>query len=111
MTTVAGRSALPMNHAPFGSTTKNRVRRTAYSLLAAGILPLAPLASAGSTIPPVAIHVDAVHRIQTIRPLRTFGTSVDSDPKGKIPLLFSPSRVDLMLSTGLGVLTYRLYTE
>ena len=59
----------------------------------------------------IAIRVDAAHRIQTIRPLRAFGTSVDSDPKGKIALLYSPSRVKLMLSTGLGTLTYRLYTE
>jgi len=66
-----------------------------------------PAASAGTVV----IHVDAAHRVQTIRPIRTFGTSVDSDPKGKIPLLFSPSRVKLMLSTGLGMLTYRLYTE
>ena len=89
----------------------DRVRKTAFTLLTAGLLPLAPIASAGSSIAPVAIHVDTVHRIQTIRPLRTFGTSVDSDPRGKISLLFSPSRVDLMLSTGLGMLTYRLYTE
>lgn len=60
---------------------------------------------------PVAIHVDIAHRVQTIRPLRAIGTSVDSDPKGKIALLYSPSRVKLMLATGLGTLTYRLYTE
>lgn len=60
---------------------------------------------------PVAIHVDTAHRIQTIRPLRTFGTAVDSDPKGKLSLLYSPSRTKLMLGTGLGMLTYRLYTE
>ena len=100
-----------MNYASLGSTTLDQVRQTALSLLAAGLLPLAPLASAGSPIAAVAIHVDAVHRIQTIRPLQTFGTSVDSDPKGKVSLLYSPSRVDLMLSTGLGMLTYRLYTE
>ena len=67
---------------------------------------LAAVASA-----PVAIHVDIVHRVQTIRPLRAIGTSVDSDPKGKIPLLYSPERINLMLGTGLGTLTYRLYTE
>lgn len=60
---------------------------------------------------PVSIRVDTAHRIQTIRPIRTFGSSVDSDPKGRIGLLYSPSRTRLMLSTGLGTLTYRLYTE
>lgn len=59
----------------------------------------------------VAIHVDTAHRVQTIRPLQAIGTAVDSDPKGKIPLLYAPSRVRLMRSTGLGTLTYRLYTE
>jgi hypothetical protein len=70
-----------------------------------------PDACSAQTTPIVAIHVDAEHRVQTIRPLRALGTSVDSDPKGKIALLYSPSRVKLMLSTGLGTLTYRLYTE
>ena len=60
---------------------------------------------------PIAIDVDTVHRVQTIRPLRAMGTAVDSDPKGKIALLYSPSRTRLMLGTGLGMLTYRLYTE
>lgn len=60
---------------------------------------------------PVAVRVDTTRLIQTIRPIRTLGTSVDSDPKGKISLLYSPSRTQLMLSTGLGMLTYRLYTE
>jgi|GEM_PF-734143 len=59
----------------------------------------------------VAIHVDTAHRVQTLRPVRAMGTSVDSDPKGKIPLLYSPSRTNLMTGTGLGTLTYRLYTE
>lgn len=72
---------------------------------------IAPDTSSAESSAGIAIRVDAQHRIQTIRPLRAFGTSVDSDPKGKIALLYSPSRVKLMLSTGLGTLTYRLYTE
>src|SRR5579864_2210977 len=64
-----------------------------------------------ATALPVAVTVDTVHRVQTIRPIRAMGTAVDSDPKGKIALLYSPSRTTLMLSTGLGMLTYRLYTE
>jgi len=61
----------------------------------------------------VTIRVDTNpgHRVNVIRPLRAIGTGVDSDPKGKIPLLYSPSRTRLMLSTGLGWVTYRLYTE
>jgi hypothetical protein len=60
---------------------------------------------------PVQVHVDVTRRIQTIRPIRTMGTSVDSDPKGKIALLYSSPRLKEMLGTGLGMLTYRLYTE
>lgn len=46
-----------------------------------------------------------------MRPLRFFGTAVDSDPKSHLAQLYSPANVGLMLSTGLGTLTYRLYTE
>jgi hypothetical protein len=61
----------------------------------------------------VTIHVDTApaHPLNTFRPIRAIGTGVDSDPEGKIPLLYSPSRTKLMLSTGLGSISYRLYTE
>ncbi|HEY1975098.1 MAG TPA: discoidin domain-containing protein [Candidatus Baltobacteraceae bacterium] len=55
--------------------------------------------------------MDTTHRVQTIRPLRALGTSVDSDPKGHLDQIYSPANTQLMLSTGLGTLTYRLYTE
>src|ERR1700730_18086979 len=84
---------------------------TIHAWLVAGLIAASGAASAAASSSIVAVHVDAEHVIQTIRPIRTFGTSVDSDPKGKIALLYSPSRVNLMLSTGLGTLTYRLYTE
>ena len=61
----------------------------------------------------VTMHVDtspanAVNHIQTNRAI---GTGVDSDPQGKIPFLYAPAQEKLMLGTGLGALTYRLYTE
>jgi hypothetical protein len=61
--------------------------------------------------PPVTVVVDTLHRVQTIRPIRAIGTAVDSDPKGHLTQLYAPPSVSLMLSTGLGTLTYRLYTE
>jgi hypothetical protein len=64
-----------------------------------------------ATPPAIVVRVDTAHRIQTIRPIRAIGTSVDSDPKGHIDTLYSPENTKLMLSTGLGTLTYRLYTE
>lgn len=63
------------------------------------------------TPPPIAVRVDTLHRVQTMRPLRALGTSVDSDPKGHLDQIYSPANTQLMLSTGLGTLTYRLYTE
>jgi F5/8 type C domain len=67
--------------------------------------------SVAASPPPVTVVVDTVHRVQTIRPLRAIGTAVDSDPKGYLGLLYAPASVKLMLGTGLGMLTYRLYTE
>ncbi|MDQ6781214.1 MAG: discoidin domain-containing protein [Candidatus Eremiobacteraeota bacterium] len=59
------------------------------------------------------VHVDAfpAHKLNTIRPLQAIGVGIDSDPRGKIPTLYSPARTREMLSAGLGVVSYRLYTE
>jgi hypothetical protein len=89
----------------------SRAGRASCCALIAAIFALAPTASTAGTSDAVAIHVDTVHSVQTIRPIRTIGTSVDSDSKDEIPILYAPSRTKLMLSTGLGMLTYRLYTE
>lgn len=59
----------------------------------------------------VTVHVDTRHRVATIRPIRAIGTGVDSDPPGKIPLLYSRARVARMLASGLGTISMRLYTE
>ncbi len=74
-------------------------------------IPALIMAMVTSTL--ITIHVDAspAHRLNVFRPDRAIGTGVDSDPEGKIPLLYSPSRTKLMLSTGLGAISYRLYTE
>ncbi len=62
---------------------------------------------------PVAMRIDAnpEHRVASIVPQRAVMASVDSDPPGKVPLLYSPDRTRVMLDAGLGTLTYRLYTE
>lgn len=61
----------------------------------------------------VTLNVDTAPRnvVNRIRPDRAIGTGVDSDPAGKIPFLYAPAQVKTMLGTGLGALTYRLYTE
>ena len=61
----------------------------------------------------ITIHVDTApqHKLNTIRPLHAIGVGIDSDPAGKVPLLYSPAHTRQMLSAGLGVVSYRLYTE
>jgi len=44
-------------------------------------------------------------------PLRTIGAGVDSQNDGAVATLYAPPDVDAMLSSGLGPVSYRLYTE
>jgi hypothetical protein len=59
----------------------------------------------------VVIHVDTTHRVQTIRPWYAFGSTVDKEPAGSIPSLYSKRNVRQILDSGLGFLSYRLFTE
>ncbi|HXW51461.1 MAG TPA: discoidin domain-containing protein [Candidatus Acidoferrales bacterium] len=43
--------------------------------------------------------------------MRAVGVGIDSDNAGKVPFLYSKARTDQMLAAGLGVVSYRLYTE
>ncbi len=70
---------------------------------------LAVLVAAAASL--VTVSIDAAHQVNTIRPLRALGVGIDSDPPGKIALLYAPKRTRRMLAAGLGSLSYRLYTE
>ncbi|MBV8262919.1 MAG: discoidin domain-containing protein, partial [Candidatus Eremiobacteraeota bacterium] len=59
----------------------------------------------------IAIHVDSSHPVNVVRPLHAIGAGIDSDPEGEIPVLYAPERTQVMLGAGLGVVSYRLYTE
>ncbi|MDP9111480.1 MAG: hypothetical protein M3M96_07605, partial [Candidatus Eremiobacteraeota bacterium] len=61
----------------------------------------------------VSMHVEtsAGNVVNHIRPDRAIGTGIDSDPQGRIPFLYAPAQETTMLGTGLGAITYRLYTE
>ena len=59
----------------------------------------------------ITVNVETSHVLNTVRPLRAIGTSVDSDPKGRIEFLYTPARVAPALEAGLGTISYRLYTE
>lgn len=72
------------------------------------LIVLAAATFASSTI---TISVDTTHVVNTIRPLHAIGVGIDSDDAGKVPFLYSKARTDLMLGAGLGVVSYRLYTE
>jgi hypothetical protein len=70
---------------------------------------LRPVAAA--TVDRIAIDVSPAHRIQSFRPLETMGSTVDKEPMGSIPRLYSKQNARMMLGAGLGWLSYRLFTE
>ncbi|MEO9169647.1 MAG: discoidin domain-containing protein [Candidatus Baltobacteraceae bacterium] len=57
------------------------------------------------------VSIDAVHAIRTLRPMSAFGHTVDKEPAGSIPSLYSAHNVAQMLDAGWGWLSYRLFTE
>jgi hypothetical protein len=81
--------------------------RLAVSLLCCG----ACVGASAAATPADLIVVDTTHRIVAFRPFDALGSTVDKEPAGSVPALYSPEHVRLMLSAGLGWLSYRLYTE
>jgi len=59
----------------------------------------------------VSIEIDDTHPIRTLRPRSVLGSTVDKEPAGTIPSLYSPKNVREMLAAGWGWLSYRLFTE
>ena len=57
------------------------------------------------------VDVDTTHQLTAFRPLEAMGSTVDKEPMGSIPALYTPQHVRMMLGTGLGWLSYRLFTE
>jgi hypothetical protein len=57
------------------------------------------------------VDVDTTHELTAFRPLEAMGSTVDKEPRGSIPSLYTPKHVRMMLGTGLGWLSYRLFTE
>jgi hypothetical protein len=75
------------------------------------MIPLLAAAALMGAIVDMRVDTRPASRLNAIRPLAAIGAGVDSDPPGKIPLLYSPARTHLALDAGLGALSYRLYTE
>ena len=59
----------------------------------------------------VRIDTAAAHRISSFRTMQAIGSTVDKEPAGSIPALYSRQNVRRMLDAGLGWLSYRLFTE
>jgi hypothetical protein len=90
--------------------------RYCISLLALCVLCIGSAASArGEGAQPVQeivrIDITPAHKIQTFGPLRALGSTVDKEDAGSIPALYSKRNLEAMLASGLGWLSYRLYTE
>ena len=61
----------------------------------------------------VKVRVDTTrsHQISAFYPRDAIGSTVDKEPAGTIPALYSPRNVREMLEAGYGWLSYRLFTE
>lgn len=57
------------------------------------------------------IHVDIATPLRTLQPMQAVGSTVDKEPAGTIPSLYSKRNIRAMLDAGLGWLSYRLFTE
>ena len=57
------------------------------------------------------VVVDTSHPIRTVRPQFALGSTVDKEPAGSIPALYSHQNIRQMLEAGYGWLSYRLFTE
>src|SRR5215472_5620352 len=70
-------------------------------------------ATSPSTNPPTAVRIDITptHRIATFDPFFALGSTVDKEPAGSIPRLYSRGNLREMLDAGWGFLSYRLFTE
>ena len=59
----------------------------------------------------VVVSVSSAQKITTIQPWLALGSTVDKEPAGSIPALYSRQNIRAMLDAGLGWLSYRLFTE
>jgi len=59
----------------------------------------------------IQVNLTASHILNRFEPDRALGAGVDAIGVGGGPTLFSPSNIQYMLSSGVGSISYRLYTE
>jgi len=59
----------------------------------------------------LAVTVDIAHAANRLVPLRSIGAGLDAENPGADAVIYAPQDVSAMLGSGLGAITYRLYTE
>jgi hypothetical protein len=90
-----------------------RVHFQVFGLLVISFLSGAPVLAAPASNDVGIVHVDITpaHRIQSFTTIGAIGSTVDKEPAGTIPSLYSPANVRAINDAGLGWLSYRLFTE
>ncbi|HKW45048.1 MAG TPA: discoidin domain-containing protein, partial [Candidatus Eremiobacteraceae bacterium] len=81
------------------------------SCFACGAEAIAADSSRAPAVGVVRLDANPSHRIQTITTIQTIGSTVDKEPAGTIPSLYSPQNIRAINAAGLGWLSYRLFTE
>lgn len=69
----------------------------------------APAPPAGTGI--VRVDIAPAHSVQSLTTIGAIGSTVDKEPAGTIPSLYSSTNVRAINDAGLGWLSYRLFTE
>jgi hypothetical protein len=59
----------------------------------------------------VRVDITAGHATNSFSPLRALGAGVDGQFVPLIPEIYTPHNLEIMLSSGWGSVSYRLYTE
>jgi hypothetical protein len=93
------------------STAKKTIMRNHITVLAVCVLCAIASPTAAGAQDTVTVDTTSEHRVQTLRPQLAIGSTVDKEPAGSIPALYSKANVNAMLAAGLGWLSYRLFTE
>jgi len=76
-----------------------------------GLIATAFAAQRSSGVGIVRVDITPAHRVQIFTTIGAIGSTVDKEPAGTIPSLYSPTNVRAINDAGLSWLSYRLFTE
>src|SRR6202165_7194 len=89
----------------------NIVRGSLRSMAVAVFILVASATAARPQTAPVVVDITPGHAINNFHPAQAIGAGVDSQTVGAVSKIYAPKNVSAMLSSGLGPVSYRLYTE